>query len=459
MSSVPDGRSETRLQGWWRSIDSLRLRTALVVLFGISLVHFGSLFTYHQSLEKELDLANEVRLADQLLTIKRSVMRAPLDEREDVAHDFSGGSIDAHWGSTPYAVEGDTAGQNWEPLRRNLRALAPEIAEDGLIIGPDNQTGDDPHLAVVSIKLPDASWINVNLVSWDRKVPPPGGMLVSTTLMALGAVVVSMLLVRWFTRPLTAVATAAKDFYRGKTVVPVAEKGPREVVELAVAFNDMQRRIERLIEDRTQALAAVSHDLKTPITRLRFRAEDLADGVARDAMAEDLTEMERMLDQTLSFLRGDRSDEELKPIDIVAILETLVDDAVDRGASVELSGAAHAIITGRRLALKRAFSNLIENALKYGERARVEVIDQQSDVVVTISDEGPGIAAENIERALSPFVRLEPSRNLETGGFGLGLPIAQAILDGHSGTLRLENGQTGGLVVSVILPKDSPKSS
>ena len=215
---MPDVRSETRLQGWWRSIDSLRLRTALVVLFGISLVHFGSLFTYHQSLEQELDLANEVRLADQLLTIKRSVMRAPVEERENVAHDFSGGSIDAHWGSTPYAVEGDTAGQNWEPLRRNLRALAPEIAEDGLIIGPDNQAGDDPHLAVVSIKLPDASWINVNLVSWDRKVPPPGGMLVSTTLMALGAVVVSMLLVRWFTRPLTAVATAAKDFYRGKTV-------------------------------------------------------------------------------------------------------------------------------------------------------------------------------------------------------------------------------------------------
>ncbi len=459
MSPVPDGRHGTRLRRWWRSIDSLRLRTALVVLFGISLVHFGSLFTYHQSLEHELDLANEVRLADQLLTIKRSVMRAPLDERENVAHDFSGGSIDAHWGSTPYAVVGGNGTEIWEPLRRNLRALAPEIAEDGLIIGPDNQASDDPHLAVVSIKLPDASWINVNLVSWDRKVPPPGGMLVSTTLMALGAIIVSMLLVRWFTHPLTAVATAAKDFYRGKTVVPVPETGPREVVELAVAFNDMQRRIERLIEDRTQALAAVSHDLKTPITRLRFRAEDLADGAVRDAMAEDLTEMERMLDQTLSFLRGDRSDEELKPIDVVAILGTLVDDAADRGASIELSGAAHAIVRGRRLALKRAFSNLIDNALKYGETARIQIDDRQSDVLVAISDDGPGIAAKDVERALSPFVRLEPSRNLETGGFGLGLPIAQAIIDGHSGTLHLENGQTGGLIVSVLLPKDSAKPS
>ncbi len=233
--------------------------------------------------------------------------------------------------------------------QRNLRTLAPEIAEDGLIIGPEKQASDDPHLAVVSIKLPDATWINVNLVAWDRKAPAPRSMLVSMTLMAVGAIIVSMLLVRWFTRPLAAVATAAKDFYRGKTVIAVPETGPREALELAVAFNDMQRRIARLIEDQTQALAAVSHDLKTPITRLRFRAEDLADGAVRAAMAEDLTEMERMLDQTLSFLRGDRRDEELKSIDIVAILETLIDDAVDRGASVELTGSAHAISWGDAL--------------------------------------------------------------------------------------------------------------
>lgn len=450
---------EIRIRHWWQSIDSLRLRTALVVLFGVSLVHFGSLFTYHRSLEQELDLANEARLADQLLTIKRSVMRAPAEERENVAHDFSGGSIVAHWGATPYAVAGGTGGENWEPLRRNLRTLAPEIAEDGLIIGPEKQASDDPHLAVVSIKLPDATWINVNLVAWDRKAPAPRSMLVSMTLMAVGAIIVSMLLVRWFTRPLAAVATAAKDFYRGKTVIAVPETGPREALELAVAFNDMQRRIARLIEDQTQALAAVSHDLKTPITRLRFRAEDLADGAVRAAMAEDLTEMERMLDQTLSFLRGDRRDEELKSIDIVAILETLIDDAVDRGASVELTGSAHAIIMGRRLALKRAFANLVENACKYGGQARVEVTDCDTEVNIKIRDAGPGIAAEDIERALSPFVRLEPSRNLETGGFGLGLPIAQAIINGHFGSLRLDNADTGGLIVSVTLPKDSSKLS
>lgn len=455
---MSDPSTETVVRRWWRSIDSLRLRTAIVVLFGISVVHFGSLFTYHHSLEQELDLANEARLADQLLTIKRSVMRAPATERENIAHDFSGGSIDAHWGTTPYAVSDGTDADNWEPLKRNLRALAPGIAEDGLIIGPDTHAGNDPHLAVVSIQLPDTTWININLVSWDRRVPPPAGMLISTTLMAVGAIIVSMLLVRWFTRPLTAVAAAAKDFYRGKTVVPVPETGPREVVELASAFNDMQRRIERLIEDRTQALAAVSHDLKTPITRLRFRVEDLPDVSARAAMAEDLTEMERMLDQTLSFLRGDRSDEELKPIDVVAILETLADDAADQGACVELAGPDHAIVAGRRLALKRALSNLVENAIKYGEKAKITVSDQETNVVVTIRDAGPGIAPDDIDRALSPFVRLEPSRNLETGGFGLGLPIAKAIIDGHGGKLEFDNGAKGGLVVTITLPKSPPAS-
>ncbi|MGR6431953.1 ATP-binding protein [Rhizobium sp. PAMB 3174] len=441
---------------WWRSFDSLRLRTAIVVLFGITIVHFASLATYQYSLEQELDLANEARLADQLLSIKRAVLRAPETERESVAHDFSGGSIDAHWGPTAYATPDESGSEQWRGLDDRLRKLAPEIAEDGLVIGADLQAGNDPHLATVSMKLPDETWVNVNLVSWQRRLPPPRGLLVSTSLMAIAAIVASVLLVRWFTRPLTVVANAAQDLYRGRTIVPINETGPREVVELAAAFNDMQRRIGRLIEDRTQALAAVSHDLKTPITRLRFRAEDLADVEVKAAMTADLVEMEHMIDQTLSYLRGDRSDEEIKPLDVVAILETLSDDASDLGAIATLGGASHAIVQGRRLALKRAFSNLIDNALKYGEQADINVTDQEDNVIVTVRDRGPGIEEADIDRALSPFVRLEPSRNQKTGGFGLGLPIAKAIIEGHQGTLTLGTHSDGGLIVTLVLPKHPP---
>jgi len=449
---VGEGRQPAIL-GFWRRFDSLALRTTLVVLIGIGLVHIASLWTYQHSLTRELDLANEARLADQLLAIKRAVMRVPDREREAVAHEMSGGPIEAHWSRMEHAVAGGPGSTEWEALGRRLRDLAPEIAEDGLVIGANRRVADDPHLALISIRLPDQSWINVSLVAWIPRVPAGHGTLLSTTLMAFGAIVVSVLLVRWLTRPLTGFAAASKELYRSKAAVLVPEDGPREVRALAVAFNDMQRRIGRLIDDRTQALAAVSHDLKTPITRLRFRLEEVSDPEARAAIAADLDEMERMLDQTLAYLRGDRADEEFKAIDVAAILETIVDDASDRGHAVTLTRAEHVSVPGRRLALKRAFGNLIDNALKYGREALITVEDQSETVIVSIRDQGPGIAPEDIPRALAPFVRLEPSRNQETGGFGLGLTIAQAIVEGHGGQLTLANHVAGGLVVSVHLPK------
>jgi signal transduction histidine kinase len=439
--------------GVWRRFDSLALRTTLVVLVGIGLVHLASLWTYQHSLTRELDLANEARLADQLLAIKRAVMRVPERERETVAHDMSGGPIEAHWSRTEHAVSGGPGAGEWEALGRRLREVAPEIAEDGLVIGANRRVVDDPHLALISIRLPDQSWINVSLVAWSPRVPVGHGTLLSTTLMAIGALVVSVLLVRWLTQPLTGFAAASKELYRSRQAILVPEDGPREVRALAVAFNDMQRRIGRLIDDRTQALAAVSHDLKTPITRLRFRIEDVAEPEARASIAADLDEMERMLDQTLAYLRGDRADEEIKQIDIVAILGTIVDDAADRGLSVALGGATNVIVPGRRLALKRAFGNLIDNAIKYGSQAEILVEDRPGNVIVSIRDKGPGIAPADFERALAPFVRLEPSRNQETGGFGLGLTIAHAIVEGHGGSLTFANHVDGGLVVSVSLPK------
>lgn len=438
---------------FWRRIDSLTLRTVLVVLFGIGMVHIASLWAYQHNLTRELDLANEARLADQLLNIKRAVMRVPEAEREAVAHELSGGPIEAHWSRAEHAVSGGPGSAEWDGLGKRLREVAPEIADDGLIIGANRRIADDPHLALISIRLPDQSWVNVSLVAWKPRVPTGHGTFLSTSLMALGAVVVSILLVRWLTKPLTIFASASKDLYRGKAAAFVPETGPLEVRELAVAFNEMQRRIGRLIDDRTQALAAVSHDLKTPITRLRFRMEDIPDVGARSAIAADLDDMERMLDQTLAFLRGDRADEEIKAVDVVAILRTIVDDEVDRGLMATLAGVSHAALPARRLALKRAFANLIENAIKYGKTAAVSVSDTPEAVTVTIEDRGPGIAPLDVERALAPFVRLEPSRSQETGGFGLGLTIAKAIVEGHGGRLIFSNRPEGGLSVSINLPK------
>jgi signal transduction histidine kinase len=432
-------------------IDSLGLRALVVMLVGIGLVHVASLWTYQHSLTREIELSNDARLADRLLTIKRAVMRVPPAEREAVAHDLSGGPIEAHWSRNEHAIAGGPGAGEWDGLGARLREAAPELADDALIIGANRKLADDPHLALVSMRLPDATWVNVSLVAWKPRVEGGHGTLLSTTLMALGAMLVSVLLVRWLARPLSDFTEAARRFYQQRDMTLVPEEGPREVRALASAFNDMQRRITRLVDDRTQTLAAVSHDLKTPITRLRFRIEEIEDGAARGAISADLDEMERMLDQTLAYLSGDRAGEETKPVDVVAILGSLASDLVDAGREVSLAGAEAAVVPGRRLSLKRAFANLIDNALKYGDAAEITVRTGDG-VEIAIRDRGPGIAPADVERALAPFVRLEPSRNQETGGFGLGLAIAQAIVEGHGGTLKLANHLDGGLVATIRLP-------
>lgn len=439
-----------RVRDW---LDSLAVQTMLVVMLGIGAMHVASLWTYERALMAEAELANEIRLTDRLLAIKRSVMRVPPEQREAVAHDMSGGAIEAHWSRTELAVKGSSDAAQWEGLREQVLALAPEIGADGLVIGASSEAEQDPHLAVVSMRLPDQTWVNVSLLSWTPRTSGVHGTLLSTSLMAAGALLIAILLVRSQTKPLSRFVKAAERIAHSPGVATVHENGPREVRAMATAFNDMQARISQLINDRTHALAAVSHDLKTPITRLRFRSEELDDPGLRAAVAADLDEMERMIDQTLSYLKEERGDEEVKPVDVVAILETVTDDAMDAGGEARLEGSATAVIWGRRLALKRAFGNLIGNAVKYGKRADTRVEDREDHIRVTIVDDGPGIPAADRERVLQPFVRLEPSRNSDTGGFGLGLSIAAAVIRGHGGLMELQNGEQTGLVVTVVLPK------
>ena len=357
---------QSLLQRIRNSLDSLAVQTMLVVLLGIGAMHVASLWTYQRALVAEAELANEARLTDRLLAIKRSVMRAPVEQREAIAHDMSGGAIEAHWSQAELAVEGGAGAPQWQGLRDQLLKLAPELGADGLVIGAGSGASVDPHIAVISMRLPDQTWVNVSLLSWSSRPTGVHGTLLSTSLMAVGALVIALMLVRSQTRPLSTFVKAAERIAHVPGVAPVEEEGPREVRALATAFNDMQKRITRLIDDRTHALAAVSHDLKTPLTRLRFRSEELEDAGLRAAIASDLDEMERMIDQTLSYLKEERGDEEVKPVDLVAILETITDDAADAGGQARLEGSASAVIDGRRLALKRAFGNLIGNAVKYG---------------------------------------------------------------------------------------------
>jgi hypothetical protein len=214
-----------------------------------------------------------------------------------------------------------------------------------------------------------------------------------------------------------------------------------------------------LVSDRTQALAAVSHDLRTPIQRLRLRAGFLDDAEAQRSIDADLDEMEAMVGATLAFLRGDTDGEEPRPTDLAAILRTLCDEAADRGGAVTIDGPDHVLLRLRPVATKRAFANLIDNAVKYGGAAWVALRDAPEAAVVSVEDDGPGIPEAAMATVFEPFQRLEASRNRGTGGTGLGLTIARRAVEGHGGTITLANRPGGGLVVTVRLPREDTTRS
>lgn len=433
--------------------DSIKSRTLVVLLLGLVLFHLLSLWTYQVGLRSELDLNNESRLAERLVSIKRTVMGVPVQEREAIAHALSGGPIEAHWGAVKLASKATQDDAAMRGLRDGLISLDPELAHQDLSVGAPRTVGVDPHRIDISVRAPDDGWLNVGVTRLSGSHDTMHSIIGSTTLMALGVVLVSVLMVRWLTRPLRIFAAAAQRAYAGSEPVEVALDGPREVCDLAVAFNDMQRRIKRLVDDRTQTLAAVSHDLKTPLTRLRLRAAELGEQSAAIEMEADLDEMEAMLDASLMFLRGEQVDEPVRELDLASLLQTIRNDACDAGHDVALDAPARVPMRGRHLPLKRALNNLVWNAIRYGGRAEVALVGAADSVSITIDDQGPGIPDDQIEAVFAPLTRIETSRNRQTGGVGLGLTIARSIVRGHGGEVTLANRAEGGLRALVRLPR------
>jgi signal transduction histidine kinase len=302
------------------------------------------------------------------------------------------------------------------------------------------------------------------LVTFDARQPAqtaswPYRLLLSLAVLLVAVVAVSLIAVRWATRPLNALADAADELGGNIHRPPMDEKGPVEVVRAARAFNTMQARLAGYIGERTRVLAAMSHDLKTPITRLRLRAELLDDPQVRAKFTKDLDEMEAMVGATLDFLRGQESGESVQPVDVMALLESLQADMAEMGGTVRIEGAARSPFPGRPQALKRCLANLVENAVKYGKSARVTVDDDGARLEVRIRDDGPGIPSAELEKVFEPFYRVEGSRSRETGGTGLGLTIAKSVAEAHGGSLILRNLAEGGLEATLMLPRSSPATA
>lgn len=305
----------------------------------------------------------------------------------------------------------------------------------------------------VSVTLPDGDKAIFRTIAPRLGPRLPRQIFFELGFLALALGVVLYAVARTITRPLGDLARAADAVGRGASATPLKESGAREIRRATRAFNAMQERLRRYLDSRTQVLAAMSHDLRTPLTRLRLRVESIDDDQLRQRLVEDLDEMSNMIRGALSVFRGLNDDEAAVPVDINELALELQRQHVELGGEVSIVGTARAPYVAKPLALKRCLGNLVQNAIRHGVRATIQ-IDDGAQLTVRVLDEGPGIPEDMLEKVFEPFFRLEQSRNRDTGGTGLGLSIARDIAQAHGGSLSLHNRQSGGLEARLTLPRE-----
>jgi signal transduction histidine kinase len=277
--------------------------------------------------------------------------------------------------------------------------------------------------------------------------------LLSMGLMAIIILAVSVWVVRRVTAPLASLSTAAERLGNDLNAPPMPEIGTIETRQASHAFNTMQARLRNLIENRTRMLAAISHDLRTPLTLLRLRTENVENATEREKMLATIAEMDAMVATTLAFARDEAVTETRRPTDVAALVQSIVDDMADTGLPVRMEPTEPVVYDCRPAALKRAIRNLIDNAVKYGKKASVAIEATSKSIEITIDDAGPGIPEQELSRVFEPFYRVEKSRSPETGGVGMGLAIALSAVQAHGGQLNLNNRSEGGLRASIVLPQ------
>ncbi len=312
---------------------------------------------------------------------------------------------------------------------------------------------------IVTASMSDGSTITMRLPTIPV-TPPRSPISVDRLMVSLIALVLGVALLTWFavriaTRPLSELAAAARALGENPERPPLTISGPQEVTQAAQAFNQMQKQIQDHMADRTRILAAISHDLQTPITRLRLRAEMVDDQMLRQRILADLQGMQTLIKEGLEYARSmDDASAPMQPIDLKELINALCDDANDMGWHVSCTGEVRTPIHGHPNALRRALWNLIENGIKFGGKVDITLEERAESHVITICDHGPGLPAEELDKVFEPFYRTESSRNRETGGTGLGLAIVKNLLLAQRSNITLGNRLEGGLKATVTLPKN-----
>ena len=401
------------------------------------------------------DLINS-GLLEQAATVTRLMSATPVSLRPRLAARAGNGTYWVRWSLTaPELPERSRS----EIARRFMRGLLHDPTRRVMVFESPKESASDRNDQTFGtaaygmlVALDDGTWLVFGLpergwgiVHWYHNSLIAGFVLLSTFAIALVAA-------RTLVRPIVAFADAARRFGTDPRALPMIEQGPTELRSAAAAFNAMQTRIRRFVTDRTDMLAAISHDLRTPLTRMRLRGEYIDDREQQRRLFRDVDEMQAMIDAALAFFRDDAIEEQSTSFDFSELVRLVVDDLTDQGRTIIFEGADHVVYYGRPSALKRAIANIIENACTYATNATAEVGFTHTGPVLSVRDDGPGIPEPLLEAVFSPVYRVDPSRNRQTGGVGLGLTSARTIVRAHGGKITLRNQRDGGLLVMMTLP-------
>jgi len=453
---------------------SLFGQTLLILLVGLLISHAAGSWIYTMDREQAVRAVGGFATAQRIANLTRLVEEAPREWRERIVATVSDPTFRVSFSEQPPVIRpADDDSPVTEAIKGflinqldlgSVRQPLVSARLDGSMFGW-HPMGHGPMMhrfgglgafggfrdLQVSVPLLDGRWLSFSTVL------PEGGpsfsrqFLLSMAIMAIIILVVSVWAVRRVTAPLASLSAAAERFGNDLNAAALAETGTIETRRASRAFNAMQARLRELVETRTQMLAAISHDLRTPLTLLRLRAENVENAPERDKMLTSIADMDSMIAATLAFARDEVATEARRPTDVAALVQSLVDDMADTGLPVSMLPAEPVVYDCRPGALKRAIHNLLDNAIKYGKTATMAVRTTPKTVEIVVDDQGPGITEQELARVLRPFYRIEGSRSQETGGIGLGLAIAQSIARAHGGELILNNQPEGGLRAVLVL--------
>lgn len=429
-------------------------RILVILLLTVTVEFCTSTLLYERASQFSLREDEAHRLAEHLVITRKLIAERPVRERAMMASLLTTDRYDVRW--SPSAPPPPPMAPQLREMREQITSWEPSLGDSNMRLRLKSPGLNS--MVVGGMTLPDGTWVHFGTRDvgggWDLAL----GRVVLALVPAMALLVIGSLLIRNTLHPVKMLAQAAERYGYGDRVI-VPELGSGEVLRVIRAFNAMQDRIQRLISDRTQALAAVGHDLRTPIARLRLRIDMIDDDTVREAMQRDAIEMETMIASLLAFLGGGDSDEPVVRSDVAVMAATRVDDASDEGHRISYEGPEHLEAFVRIYDMKRALDNLVTNALRHGKTVVVQTERREDRVLIRVLDDGPGIPEARLDEARQPFVRLDAARRRNTKGLGLGLAIVERIVQAHAGRLNLSNRPTGGLQAELDLPIDGPPAA